>query len=74
MMKMTHGLAFNYHPFFALNQIFGSILDFGLLIADLLYRFALSFFNKLIRRRQTLNPNSKIRNPKSMKNNTGITF
>jgi hypothetical protein len=32
-------------------------------IADLLYRFALSFFIKLIRWR-TLNPNSKIQNLK----------
>jgi hypothetical protein len=29
-----------------------------------LYRFALSFYIKLIRRRRTLNPNSKIQNPK----------
>jgi len=38
----------------------------GLRILDLLYRFALSFYIKLIRRRRTLNPNSKIQNPKSM--------
>jgi hypothetical protein len=41
-------------------------LDFGLRIADLLYRFALSVFIKLIRRRRTLNPISKIQNPKFM--------
>ena len=43
------------------------ILDVGCWIADLLYRFALSFFIKLIRRRRTLNPKSKIRNSKFIK-------
>jgi len=47
---------------FLLIQLLGAILDFGFWIADLLYRFALSFFIKLIRRRRTLNPNSKIPN------------
>jgi len=41
-----------------------AILDFGFWIADLLYRFALSFFIKLIRRRRTLNPKSKFQNLK----------
>jgi hypothetical protein len=65
--------------FFKLNQRLREILDFGFRIADLLYRFALSFFIKSIRRRRTLNPkiqiqksksknpNSKIQNPKFMK-------
>ena len=52
--------------FFHLNQRFRVIFDFKFWIADLLYRFALSFFIKLMRRRWTLNPNSKIQNPKSM--------
>jgi curved DNA-binding protein CbpA len=54
--------------------LLGAILDFRFWIADLLYRFALSFFIKLIRRRRTLNPNSKIQNPKFMRNKSGITF
>jgi hypothetical protein len=29
------------------DQLFGAILDFGSWIADLLYRFALSFFIKI---------------------------
>jgi hypothetical protein len=37
----------NFHPFFIpLNQLFEAILDLGFWIADLLYRFALSFFIK----------------------------
>jgi hypothetical protein len=60
-MKITHSVALNFNPIFIpFIQLFGSILDFGLRIADLLYRFALSFFIKLIRRRLTLNPNSKL--------------
>jgi len=40
-------VASNFHPIFIrLNQLSGAILDFGLLIADLLYRFALSFKKK----------------------------
>jgi hypothetical protein len=47
------------------------LLDFGSQIADFLYRFALSFYIRLIRRpatssvesSRTLNPNSKIQNP-----------
>jgi hypothetical protein len=67
-MKMRHNVALNFHPIFVpLNQPFEGILDFRFWIADLLYRFALSFLIKLIRRRRTLNPNSKIRNPKFMK-------
>jgi hypothetical protein len=63
-MKITHDVAFIFHLiFFRFNQFVGAILDFGFWIADLLYRFALSFFIKLIRRRRTLNPNSKIQNP-----------
>jgi hypothetical protein len=47
-MKITHNVALNIHPMFIpLNQILVAILDFGLWIADLLYRFALSFFIKL---------------------------
>jgi len=50
MMKITHDMTLNLHPiFFPLDQLLGAILDFGFLIADLLYRFALSFFTKLIR-------------------------
>jgi hypothetical protein len=50
VMKITHNVAFNFHPIFIpLNQLFGGILDFGFWIADLLYRFALSFFIKSIR-------------------------
>jgi hypothetical protein len=65
VMKITHNLALSFHPIFIpLNQLFGVILDLGFWIADLLYRFALSFFIKLIRRRRTLNPNSKIQYPK----------
>ena len=74
-MKIKHYVALSFHPIFIpLNQLFGAILDFGFWpparrghrglrpggIADLLYRFALSFFIKLIRQRRTLNPNSKI--------------
>jgi len=37
----------NFHPFFIpLNQFIEAILDLGFWIADLLYRFALSFFIK----------------------------
>jgi hypothetical protein len=37
----------NFHPFFIpLNQLIEAILDLGFWIADLLYRFALSFFIK----------------------------
>jgi len=54
--KITHNVALNFHSIFVpLNQIFGIILDFEFWIADLLYRFALSFSIKLIRRRRTLN-------------------
>jgi hypothetical protein len=42
-MKITHDVAFNFHPILLLIQLFGAILDFGLRIADLLYRFALPF-------------------------------
>jgi hypothetical protein len=50
-MKITHNMALNFHPIFIqLDQLFGVILDFGFGIADLLYRFTLSFFIKLIRR------------------------
>jgi hypothetical protein len=55
-------VAYFYPIFIPFIQLLGTILDFGLRIADLLYRFALSFFIKLIRRRRTLNPNSKIQN------------
>ena len=54
-MKITHNVAFNFHPIFIpFNQLFGVILDFGTRIADLLDRFAPSFFIKLIRRKWTL--------------------
>ena len=44
-MKMRHNVALNFHPIFVpLNQPFEVILDFRFWIADLLYRFALSFF------------------------------
>ena len=47
-MKITHNVTLSFHPIFILlNQLFGAILDFGFWIADLLYRFALSFFFKL---------------------------
>jgi hypothetical protein len=75
VMKIAHNVALNFHPIFIpLNQLVGEILDLGLWIADLLYRFALSISIKMIRRRRTLNPNSKIQNPKFMRNKTGITF
>jgi hypothetical protein len=67
--------------FFKLNQRLREILDFGFRIADLLYRFALSFFIKSIRRRRTLNPKiqiqkSKFENPKSeiYEDNSGTTY
>ena len=61
VIKFTRNAALNFHLIFIpLNQLFEAILDLGFRIADLLYRFALSFFIKLIRRRRTLNPNSKI--------------
>ena len=45
MIKGAHNVAFNVHPgSIPLNQLFGAILDFGLWIADLLFRFALSFY------------------------------
>jgi len=44
-MKITHNAAFSFHPIFIpLNQLFGAILDFEFWIADLLYRFAPSFY------------------------------
>jgi hypothetical protein len=47
-MKITHSVALNFNPIFIpFIKLFGSILDFGFWIADLLYRFALSFFIKL---------------------------
>jgi hypothetical protein len=62
-MKITHNVALSFHHIvIPLNQFIGAILDSGFWIADLLYRFALSFFIKLIRRRRTLNPKSKIQN------------
>jgi len=73
--KITHNAALGFHHIaIPLNQLIGEILDSGFWIADLLYRFALSFFIKLIRRGRTLNPNSKIQNPKFMRNKSGITF
>jgi hypothetical protein len=43
-MKTTHNVALKFHPIFiSLNPLFGAILEFGFWIADLLYRFALSF-------------------------------
>ena len=64
-MKITHNMDLSFHPIFnPLNQLVGVILDFGFGIADLLNRFALSFLIKLIRRRRTLNPKSKIQYPK----------
>jgi len=56
---------FNLHPvFIPTNQLLGAILDCGFRISNLSYRCALSVFIKLIRRRRTLNPNSKFPNPK----------
>jgi hypothetical protein len=44
-MKITHNVALNFHPIFIpLIQIYEAILDLGFWIADLLYRFALSFY------------------------------
>ena len=49
-MKITDNAVLNFYPIFIpLNQLSEAILDFGFWIADLLYRFALSFFIKLIR-------------------------
>ena len=60
-MKLTDNVTFEIHLIFIpLNQLFRAILNFGLQIAVLLYRFSLSFFTKLIRRMRALNPNSKI--------------
>jgi len=74
-MKIKHNVALNFHPIFIpLNLLFEAILDLGYWIAELLYRFALSLVIKLIHRRRTLNPNSKIQNPKFMWNESGITF
>ena len=53
-LRITWPLAFI--PFFPFEPDVWAILDFKYWIADLLYRFALSFFIKLIRRRITLNP------------------
>jgi len=40
-------MVLNFNPFFIpLNQLYEAILDLGFWIADLLYRFALSFFIK----------------------------
>jgi hypothetical protein len=48
-MKITHNLALNFQPvFIPFNQPLRAILDFEFWIVDLLYRFALSFFIKLI--------------------------
>jgi len=48
VMGITHNITPYFHPIFIpLNQLFGAILDFGFSIADLLCRFALSFFIKL---------------------------
>ena len=63
-MEIRHNVTLNLHPIFIrLSRFIRAILDFGLQISDLLYRSALSLFIKLIRRRRTLNPNSKIQNP-----------
>jgi len=43
-MKITDNVAVNDHP---ILDVGFWIADFGLRIADLLYRFALSFFIKL---------------------------
>ena len=60
-MRITHNVALNFHPNFNSDKSArGVILDFGFGIADLLNRLALSFLIKLIRRRRTLNPISKI--------------
>jgi hypothetical protein len=54
VMIIAHNVALSFHPnFIPLNQFVGAILDFGFWIADLLYRFALSSFIKLIRRLPT---------------------
>jgi len=50
-MNITHYVALDLHPIFIpLHHFFGVISDFGIWIADLLYRFALSFSINLIRR------------------------
>ncbi|MGD8211296.1 MAG: hypothetical protein PVF32_15650, partial [Desulfobacterales bacterium] len=49
-----------------------SNFDCGFWISDLLYRYALSVFIKLIRQRRTLNPKSKIPYPKSIRNKSVI--
>jgi len=44
-MKITHTVALNFHPILiVLNQIVKEVLDIRFWVADLLYRFALSFF------------------------------
>jgi len=64
-----HNVAFSFnHVYILLNQLLGAILDLGFRISDLLYRFALSFFIKLLRRRRTVNPKSKTPNPKFILN------
>jgi len=48
VMYITYNAGLSFHPIFVpLNQLFGVILDLGFWIADLLYRFALSFSIKL---------------------------
>jgi hypothetical protein len=51
VIKITHIRTLDFHPIFIpLNQPLAAILDFEFWIADLWYRFALSFFIKLIRK------------------------
>jgi len=46
-------VAFSVNPvYIPLNPLLGAIIDLGLRIADLLYRFALSFFKEQPRRKQ----------------------
>jgi hypothetical protein len=60
VVKTAQGMALNFYPIFIpLNHLKKRNLDFGLQISDLLYRYALSLFIKLIRRRRTLNPKSQ---------------
>jgi len=68
VVKITHTVCPNFHSAIIPSpKLSGAILDCGFWIADLLYRFALSILNKSIRRRRTINLNSKIPNPKSMR-------
>ena len=47
-MKITPNVTLCIHPILIpLNELLGTILEFGFWMADLLYRFAISFYTKL---------------------------